>query len=77
LAQPAWLFWLSSYVACRHLAVAPQSGAKHQFYRTVYNITLNQIFVAQKVLKNLKKIWKKELKIKINAYLNVIFLKLF
>jgi hypothetical protein len=33
------LFWLSSYVTSHHLAVAPQSGAKDQFYCTAYYIT--------------------------------------
>jgi hypothetical protein len=30
------LFWLSSFVASHHFAVAPQSDAKDQFYSTVY-----------------------------------------
>jgi hypothetical protein len=47
---------LSSYVASHHLAVAPQSGAKDQFYCTVYYITLNSNCEAQKVSKNLKQI---------------------
>jgi len=46
---------LSSYVASHRLAVATQSGAKDQFYGTVYYITLNPICVAPKVSKNLKK----------------------
>ncbi len=37
----AILFWLSSYVASHHLAMAPQSGAKDQLYCTVYCKTLN------------------------------------
>jgi len=35
--------------------VVPQSGAKDQFYCTVYYITLNSNFGAQGVFKNLKK----------------------
>ncbi len=35
--------------------MAPQSGAKDQFYCTVYNITLNPNCKAQGVSKNLKK----------------------
>ncbi len=50
------LFWLSSYVASHHLAVSPQSGAKDQFYFTVYNITLNSNCEAQWVSKKLKKL---------------------
>jgi hypothetical protein len=34
------LFWLSSYVARHCSAVAPQSGAKQNFYCTVYYIAL-------------------------------------
>jgi hypothetical protein len=49
------MFWLSSYVAGHHLAVAPQSGEKDQFYGTVYCITLNSNCEAQGVFKNLKK----------------------
>jgi len=49
------LFGLSSYVASHHLAVAPQSGAKDQFYCTVYYITLNSNCEAQGASKNLKK----------------------
>jgi hypothetical protein len=48
------LFWLSSYVANYRLAVAPQSGAKDQFYFTVYYITLNSNCEGQGVSKNLK-----------------------
>ncbi len=29
---PPDLFWLSSYIASHCLSVAPQSGAKYQFY---------------------------------------------
>jgi hypothetical protein len=52
LAQPATLFWLSSYVAGRHLAVAPLSGVKQIFYCTVYYITLNSNCEAQRASKN-------------------------
>jgi hypothetical protein len=47
---------LSSYVASHHLAVAPQSGAKYEFYCAVYYITLNSNCEAQRVSKNLKQI---------------------
>ncbi len=50
------LFWLWSYVAGHHLAVAPLSGVKHIFYCAVYYITLNSNCEAQRVSKNLKKI---------------------
>jgi hypothetical protein len=64
------LFWLSRYVTSHHLAVAPQSGAKDQFYCTIYNITLNSNCEGQGVSKNLKKtIQKIELEAKINAWL--------
>jgi hypothetical protein len=36
--------------------VAPQSGAKQFFYCTVYYITLNSNYEAQRVSKNLEKI---------------------
>jgi len=49
------MLWLSSYVTSRDLAVVPQSGAKDQFYCSVYYITLNSNFEAQGVSKNLKK----------------------
>jgi hypothetical protein len=52
------LFWLSCYVASHHLAVAPQSSVKYQFYSTLYYITLNPIWLAQRASKNLKKIAK-------------------
>jgi hypothetical protein len=58
---------LSSYVASHCLAVAPQSGAKDQFYCTVYYITLNLNREAQKVTKKLTKIIKIVIKAKINA----------
>jgi hypothetical protein len=35
--------------------MASQSGAKEQFYWTVYNVTLNSNCEAQRVSKNLKK----------------------
>jgi hypothetical protein len=41
------LFCLSSYVASHLLAVATQSGAKEQFYFTVYYIALNSNCEAQ------------------------------
>jgi hypothetical protein len=49
------LFWLSSYVTSDCLAVAPQSGAKQNFYCTVYYTTLNSNCEAQRASKNLKK----------------------
>jgi hypothetical protein len=57
---------LSSYVASHHLAVVPQSGAKDEFYCTVYCITLNSNCEAQRVFKILKNI---ELEAKIDAWL--------
>jgi hypothetical protein len=53
-ARPA-LFWLSSYVASNHLAVASQSGEKYQFYCNVYYKTFNSNCEAQRVSKNKKK----------------------
>jgi hypothetical protein len=50
------LFWLSRYVASPHLAVVPQSGAKDQFYCTVYYITLNSNCEAQWVSKKGKNV---------------------
>jgi hypothetical protein len=50
------LYWLNHYITSRHLAVAPQSGAKYQFYRTVYYITLNSNCEARRISKNLEKI---------------------
>jgi hypothetical protein len=57
LARPGLpaLFWLSSYVASHCLAAAPQSGAKQNFYCTVYNVTLNLNCEAQRASTNLKK----------------------
>ncbi len=46
------LFWLSSNIAIYHLAVVPKSGAKDQFYCTVYYITLNSNCKVQGVRKN-------------------------
>jgi hypothetical protein len=54
LSQPPALFWLNSYVTSQHFAMAPQSGAKDQFYCTVYYITFNQNCESQKYLKNKK-----------------------
>jgi hypothetical protein len=45
------MFWLSSYVACHCLAVASQSGAKQNFYCTVYYIALNSNWVAHRASK--------------------------
>ncbi len=45
------LFWFSSYVGSHHLAVAPQSSAKDEFYSTLYYITLNPNCVSQRVPK--------------------------
>jgi hypothetical protein len=53
--RPSALFWLSSYVARHCLAVAPQSGAHQNFYCTVFYITLNSNWEAQRGSKNLKK----------------------
>jgi hypothetical protein len=50
------LFWLSSYVAGHCLTVVPLSGAKKNFYCTVYYITLKSNCEAQRASKNLKKI---------------------
>jgi hypothetical protein len=60
---------LPSYVTIHHLAVAPQSSAKDQFYSTVYSITLKPICVAQKVSKTLEKMGMMELETKINKRL--------
>jgi hypothetical protein len=49
------LFGLSIYITSPCLAVVPQSGAKEKFYFTVYYITLNSNFEAQRASKNLKK----------------------
>jgi hypothetical protein len=53
LACPACLFWLSSYVASHHLAVALQTVAKGKVYCTVYSITLNSNCEAQGMSKGL------------------------
>jgi hypothetical protein len=50
------LLCLSSYVASHCLAVVTQSGAKQNFYFTVYYITLNLISEARRASKNLTKI---------------------
>jgi hypothetical protein len=50
----AALFWSSRYVTNHHLAVAPQSGAKDQFYCTVYCIPLNLNCKAQREFTNEK-----------------------
>jgi len=42
------LFWLSSYVAGQHLAVALQSGAKDQFCYIVNHINSNLNCEAQR-----------------------------
>jgi hypothetical protein len=71
----ACLFWLSTYVACHHLAKATDSSAKDQFYSTVYYIYLNQICVAQRASKKCKNV--KDRVISQNEYLSdssVIFL---
>jgi hypothetical protein len=47
---------LSSYVASHCLAVAPQTGAKDQFYCSVYYITFNSNCGAQRASKNMKTI---------------------
>jgi len=46
---------LSSYDSSHLFAVVPQSSAKDQFYSIGNFITLNPIFVAQRVSKNLKR----------------------
>jgi hypothetical protein len=43
------LFWLISYVASHCLAVVALSGAKDQFFCTVYYNTLNSSCEAQEV----------------------------
>ncbi len=49
---------MSSYVASHHLAVTSESesGAKDQFYHTVYYSTLNSNCEAQRVSKKWKNI---------------------
>jgi len=56
------LFCLCSYVTSHCLAVVPQSGEKQNFYCTVYNITLNSNYQAQRASK-----FKKIVEAKINA----------
>jgi hypothetical protein len=60
------LFWLSSYVASHHLAVAPQSGAKDQFYCAVYSKTLNSNCEAQSHEKNCRR-WSQKPKLIMHA----------
>ncbi len=48
------------------VTVAPQYGTKDQFYITVYS--LGPIWEAQRVSKNLKKMWKKGLEAKLNRW---------
>ncbi len=43
------LLGLSSYVANHHLAGAPHSGAKYEFYCTVQSITLKSTCKAHRV----------------------------
>ncbi len=50
---------MGSYVASHHLALAPESGAKDQFYHTVYYSTLNSNCEAQRVSKKWKNIENK------------------
>jgi hypothetical protein len=52
LTKPAF-FWLSSYVAGHYLAVATQSGAKDQFYCTVYGKILNSNCEAHRASKKI------------------------
>jgi len=55
LAQPACLVRLNNIAASHPLSVAPQSGAKQNFYCAVYYITLNSNCEVQRAYKNLKK----------------------
>ncbi len=64
LVWPCAMFWLSRYVASHHLAVAPQSNFKDQFYFTAYYTTFNWNCEAQRIKKNGKML---RLKAKINA----------
>ncbi len=48
--------------------MAQLSGAKYQFNSTVYYITLNSNCKAQRISKNLKKMWKIGLGAKINGW---------
>ncbi len=54
IGLPTCLVWLSGYVASHHLAVAPQSGEKDQFYSIFYHITLNSNCEAHRVSKKCK-----------------------
>jgi hypothetical protein len=47
--------------------VAPLSGAKQNFFSTLYYITLKTNCEAERASKNLKKMYKIELEAKINA----------
>jgi hypothetical protein len=62
-AQPVSLVLLCSYVTSHCLAVVPQSGEKQNFYCTVYHITLNSNYQAQRA----SKFWEKIVEAKINA----------
>jgi hypothetical protein len=64
LAQPTCHVFLSSNITSHCLAVAPQSGAKQNFYCTINYKTLNSNCVAQRAFKKLQKI---ELEEKNNA----------
>ncbi len=74
LALPACLVWLSSYVTRLCLAVVPQSGAKENFYCTVYYITLNSNCDIREHLKNWKKIRRKNIEAKINAQVISVYI---
>jgi hypothetical protein len=61
---------LSIYVSSHLLAVAPQSGAKDQFYCTLHYINLYSNCESQGVSKNLKQVVEdRELEAKINAWM--------
>jgi hypothetical protein len=53
--------------------VAPQSGAKDQFYYTVYYITVNSNCETWRISKNLEKIVENRGKFKINAWVICAF----
>ncbi len=65
---PPALFWLSNYVTSHHLAVASKSSLKDQFYSAFYCINLSPIWIAKRVSKILKKMWKIDFKAKINRW---------
>ncbi len=48
--------------------MVPKSGEKDKFYFTVYNITLNSNWTAQRISKNLEKMQKIGLNAKINTW---------